>query len=110
MFDAGEDISDAPTHIKGMRDEDAPTNIAGMRPDRDDPTDVSAPMTVQPGPPPRRRTSTAEIVKPRSWAPSTFNKVVKRVSPSGSSAVRTWLLLCALFAIAVATAIVIAML
>ena len=56
------------------------------------------------------RTATAEIVKPRTWAPSTINKVVQRVNPPGSSATRTWLLLCVLFAIAVAAAILIALL
>jgi hypothetical protein len=106
---------DAPTHITGLRVRedlaDAPTNIASTCADREDPTDVSGPMVMPPPvPPPRMRTATAEIVKPRSWAPSTINKVVQRVNPPGASATRTWLLLCALFAIAVTTAILIAML
>ena len=47
-----------------------------------------------PQPRPRRRTATAEIV----------------VKPAPSAAVRTWLLLCIMFTLAVTAAIVIAML
>ena len=112
-----DDIADAPTHITGMRGEhdggDTPTDVKPTHREREDPTDVSSPMEMPPPAPLKRmRTSTAQIVVPtRSrWAPSTLNKVVQRVKPTGPSATRTWLLLCALFAIAVATAIVIAML
>ncbi len=91
---------------------DAPTHITGTRVERDDPTDLPTNITPQmlQLPPPRVRTDTGEIVKPRSWAPSTWNRVVQRVHPEGSSAVRTWILLCVLFAIAVTTTIVIALL
>jgi hypothetical protein len=115
LYAADQDLADAPTHITGMREDrgdpsDAPTNITSSHPDRDDPTDVSEPMMPAPAPPPRMRTQTAEIVKPRSWAPATIDKVVQRVKPPGSSATRAWLLLCALFAIAVTMAILIALL
>jgi eukaryotic-like serine/threonine-protein kinase len=113
---ANEDLADAPTHITGMRanPSEAPANIASTRAEREDPTDVSGPLEMPlraPVPAKRPRTVTAEIVKPR-FAPSTMSEivVVDGIKPVASSAVRTWLLLCALFAIAVATAIVIAML
>jgi eukaryotic-like serine/threonine-protein kinase len=96
LYEAEHELADAPTHITGMREHrgdptDAPTNITSTRADREDPTDVSEPLAMPPppSPPPRMRTATAEIVKPRSWAPSTINKVVSRVKPPGSSATRT---------------------
>jgi eukaryotic-like serine/threonine-protein kinase len=119
IFPEGQHLADAPTHITGMRPDrsdpsEAATNITATRPEREDPTDVSGPLEMPlraPTPPKRHRTATAEIVTPR-FAPSTVSEIVDRVEPSSSAAAatRTWLLLCALFAIAVATAIVIAML
>ena len=85
---------------------DAPTHITGRRPERDDPTDVetqssmSIPSTSRM---PRMPTATAQIVKP------TFASTVVHRMPALSSATRTWLWLCLLFAIAVLAAVVIAL-
>ncbi|HSD87819.1 MAG TPA: protein kinase [Kofleriaceae bacterium] len=88
--------------------EDAPTEIAAMSDDRDDPTDVSGVLPQMVKPP----TATAQIVRPR-WGPAYVATAVvskmrypaKAVDP----AVRTWLLLCALFGAAVLAAIIVAL-
>ncbi|HEY5949017.1 MAG TPA: protein kinase [Kofleriaceae bacterium] len=107
------DIADAPTHITGMRPDHDEPGIASTRPEREDPTDVSGAIMMPlppPGVPRRSGTGTAEIAKPH-WVSSTMtDAIVSRVKPAFSAAARTWLLLCALFAMAVATAIVIALL
>jgi hypothetical protein len=55
-------------------------------------------------------TAPPQLVRTESrWAPIT-HAVVSRVRPAFSSAARTWFLLCALFALAVTVAILIAVL
>jgi hypothetical protein len=75
---------------------DAPTHITGLRAEREDPTDVSSPVIAIP---PRVPTAPPQYVRP-----------VSRASTATSSATRTWFLLCALFAVAVTVAILIAVL
>jgi len=99
-------------HAQGSEISDLPTHITGMRAEREDETDASSP-TLKPPPPPLSvspPTSNDHIAR-AWWAPSVFtHAVVSRVKPVTPKATRTWLLLCGLFVLAVATAIVIAML
>jgi serine/threonine-protein kinase len=72
--------------------EEAPTEIAPMVPLREDPTDVS--MQAIPVTPVKPPTAKASIVRP-----------IWRADPT-----RTWLLLCGLFALAILTAVLVALL
>jgi hypothetical protein len=90
--------------------EDAPTYIAGLRPEREDPTDVSATLTVAPLPIPRMPLGTEQLVRQRSLPVSITSAVVSRVKPAISKAARRWFLLCALFAVVVLAAILLAIL
>jgi serine/threonine-protein kinase len=90
--------------------EDAPTHIAGFRPEREDPTDISATVTVPPLAVARMPLGTAQVVRTRSLPGSITNAVVSRVKPAISQATLRWLLLCAVFAIAVVAAILLAIL
>jgi serine/threonine protein kinase len=112
-FPSHQELAEAPTHITGARSEyaDLDVDVSPTTADREDPTDVSSPA-VETTRHRRQRlhTATAEIVLPRPrWKPSTLtNAVVQRIRPSSTT--RTWLWLCALFAIAVGVAITIALL
>lgn len=90
--------------------EDAPTYVAGMRPVREDPTDVSATVTVPPLAIPRMPLGTEQLVRQRSLPGSITSAVVSRVKPAISKAARRWFLLCALFAVVVIAAILLAIL
>jgi eukaryotic-like serine/threonine-protein kinase len=79
---AHDDLADAPTHIMGTRIE------------RDDPTAAETHRRLPP------------VLGKRSVT----GAVVSRVKPAFSTEARTWLVLCALFALAAVAAIVIAML
>lgn len=90
--------------------EDAPTYIAGLLPDREDPTDVSATVTVPPLSIPRMPLGTEQLARQRSLPGSITSAVVSRVKPAISKAARRWFLLCALFAVVVLAAILLAIL
>ncbi len=92
---------------------DAPTHIAPARVVREDPTDVSAMLAVMPlvpSPMPRMPMGTSQLGRQRSFPAALTSAVGARVRPAISKAAGRWLLLCALFGIAVVAAILIAIL
>jgi hypothetical protein len=107
--DQPRDPADAPTNISEFRDE-FEHSVVTPTTERDPWKDVTPRLSPQP--PARPHTSTAEIVVPPSWrwGPSSLNKVAQCVKPTRPAGARTWLAMCALFAIAAIVAIVIALL